>query len=426
MENTKQNNIHEISIIFKVKGFTLYSENIFVVGSCKEIGNWNPNFSIKLTPSKYPLWESPPISINYDKIKDLQYKYIKKYNGNITWELGANRNLQKNINNFTSVIIVNDEEFCSEFREFLVMYGYSYKAEIGKKQELSFEYKKPLKVLNLCTKCKNQKIQFLNSTDFLYIIDFLTHAFIQIKTQFHRISIFSKNTFFMVLNKGILKCKYKRKTHKFTANFIKTKNLLWPSEIVYFNLTNFLYIINIEIIEKINLSNYKSYIFNEKFMNSNYKADFCFTQNAQLISQRYLYLITTNYVKRYDILDEENGWEIIGKFNKFSFYPQKVHFIRFCSDKEFVLFKGYTGIFYKFNIFNLDEYCEIGEHDRLEIFNCPLHNEIFYLRNEKYNLLLNAYSYNIETSKFINKDFILDTNTCYNLEPNFNNIIEFN
>jgi glucoamylase len=75
-----------------VKATTVPGEAIFVVGSITELSNWDPNSAVPLNADKYtqdnPLWTT---TIKIPASSNFEYKYIRKQNGQITWESDPNR-----------------------------------------------------------------------------------------------------------------------------------------------------------------------------------------------------------------------------------------------------------------------------------------------------------------------------------------------
>ena len=96
--------------------YTIFGENVHLVGNSDQLGNWNTNKSIKLNTDSniFPLWESN--SILFNSKSNLEYKYIiKNQNNNIKWEsFSGNREL--NLSKFEEgeEYIINDGEFNSK------------------------------------------------------------------------------------------------------------------------------------------------------------------------------------------------------------------------------------------------------------------------------------------------------------------------
>jgi len=79
----------QVSVLFSVNATTTYGENVFVVGSVPQLGNWDPSNAIPLDPVNYPVWGAtvylPPTTM-------FQYKFIRKEsNGNVVWESDPDR-----------------------------------------------------------------------------------------------------------------------------------------------------------------------------------------------------------------------------------------------------------------------------------------------------------------------------------------------
>jgi glucoamylase len=77
-----------VAVTFKVYATTVWGENIFLTGSLSQLANWDPNNSLALSASGYPTWS---VTVNLPSSTTFQYKYIRKYNGAITWESDPNR-----------------------------------------------------------------------------------------------------------------------------------------------------------------------------------------------------------------------------------------------------------------------------------------------------------------------------------------------
>lgn len=77
-----------VAVTFAVEGYTIWGENIYVVGNRPELGNWNTNSGVALSAATYPIWRG---TVNLPKGTTFEYKYIKKYGSQVIWETGANR-----------------------------------------------------------------------------------------------------------------------------------------------------------------------------------------------------------------------------------------------------------------------------------------------------------------------------------------------
>ncbi|KAH8690676.1 putative glucan 1,4-alpha-glucosidase [Talaromyces proteolyticus] len=82
-----------IAVTFDEIATTTYGENIFIVGSISQLGNWDTNSAVALSASNYTssnhLWY---VTINLPAGTTFQYKYIRKESdGSVTWESDPNR-----------------------------------------------------------------------------------------------------------------------------------------------------------------------------------------------------------------------------------------------------------------------------------------------------------------------------------------------
>ena len=81
-----------IRVDFTVNGFsTQPGQDLYVVGSVAELGNWDPAKAVKLNYVSSSQW-SGPVFFFASKGAAIQYKYIMRQGGTTTWEGGSNRN----------------------------------------------------------------------------------------------------------------------------------------------------------------------------------------------------------------------------------------------------------------------------------------------------------------------------------------------
>lgn len=83
-----------MKIIFKINYHTAWGQNLYISGSCRELGNDNTTEALPLNYTQDGIWEKE-VEIDIKKSKNLDYKYLVK-NGsedNVLWEWGGKRNL---------------------------------------------------------------------------------------------------------------------------------------------------------------------------------------------------------------------------------------------------------------------------------------------------------------------------------------------
>ncbi|KAH8996008.1 glycoside hydrolase [Lactarius akahatsu] len=79
----------QVPVLFYENATTTYGDNIFVVGSVPQLGNWDPSNAIPLDPSNYPVWAA---TVYLPPNTAFQYKFIRKEsNGNVVWESDPDR-----------------------------------------------------------------------------------------------------------------------------------------------------------------------------------------------------------------------------------------------------------------------------------------------------------------------------------------------
>ncbi|KAF8158200.1 glucoamylase [Crassisporium funariophilum] len=76
-----------VQVTFNVVATTVFGENIFLTGSVDALQNWSPDTALALSSANYPTWS---ITVTLPASTSFQYKYIRKFNGAVTWESDPN------------------------------------------------------------------------------------------------------------------------------------------------------------------------------------------------------------------------------------------------------------------------------------------------------------------------------------------------
>ncbi|QRV93216.1 glycoside hydrolase family 15 protein [Ceratobasidium sp. AG-Ba] len=79
-----------VAVTFTETATTVYGENIYITGSVDALANWSPDNALLLSSANYPSWS---ITVNLPASTAIQYKFIRKYNGAVTWESDPNRSI---------------------------------------------------------------------------------------------------------------------------------------------------------------------------------------------------------------------------------------------------------------------------------------------------------------------------------------------
>jgi glucoamylase len=69
---------------------TRAAENIFLTGSIPELQNWSTSSAIALNANNYPTWS---VTVQLPASTAIQYKFIRIFNGAVTWESDPNMQL---------------------------------------------------------------------------------------------------------------------------------------------------------------------------------------------------------------------------------------------------------------------------------------------------------------------------------------------
>ncbi|KAF5315001.1 hypothetical protein D9619_007127 [Psilocybe cf. subviscida] len=76
-----------IQATFNVVATTQFGENIFLAGSLDSLANWSPDNALALNANNFPTWS---VTVNLPPSSLFQYKFIRKFNGAVTWESDPN------------------------------------------------------------------------------------------------------------------------------------------------------------------------------------------------------------------------------------------------------------------------------------------------------------------------------------------------
>lgn len=82
-------------------GTTYWGQNVYVVGSIPELGNWDPNNAVPLSPNAYPTWDGVVPSLPASTL--VEWKCIKKDGGNVVWQGGGNNSFTTPASGSTTV-----------------------------------------------------------------------------------------------------------------------------------------------------------------------------------------------------------------------------------------------------------------------------------------------------------------------------------
>lgn len=88
------------TVTFNVEFHTGFGEDVILVGSVPELGQWNTKQGVKLntTEVNFPFWTSPPISLSLPREEPVLYKYVlTNADGTVEWESGPDRKISRTI-----------------------------------------------------------------------------------------------------------------------------------------------------------------------------------------------------------------------------------------------------------------------------------------------------------------------------------------
>ncbi|KAI1794907.1 glucoamylase [Ganoderma leucocontextum] len=76
-----------VSVTFNVQATTVLGENIYITGNAAALQNWSPDTALLLSSANYPTWS---ITVTLPASIVVEYKYIRKNDGEVTWESDPN------------------------------------------------------------------------------------------------------------------------------------------------------------------------------------------------------------------------------------------------------------------------------------------------------------------------------------------------
>jgi len=78
----------QVGVSFNVNATTFFGENIYLAGSVDALKDWSPDNALSLSPANYPIWS---VNVTVPGDTAIQYKYIRRFLGRVTWESDPNR-----------------------------------------------------------------------------------------------------------------------------------------------------------------------------------------------------------------------------------------------------------------------------------------------------------------------------------------------
>ncbi|KAI0926850.1 hypothetical protein AcV5_007534 [Taiwanofungus camphoratus] len=79
-----------VAVTFTINYNTEYGENLYITGSVAALENWSTDNALIMSSADYPTWS---ITVYLPPSTTIQYKYITKYNGDVTWEDDPNNEI---------------------------------------------------------------------------------------------------------------------------------------------------------------------------------------------------------------------------------------------------------------------------------------------------------------------------------------------
>jgi len=397
-------------VTFEVSAYTIYSENVYIVGSVPELGEWNPKRAIKMRTDEkmYPLWISDGILLDISK-SNIQYKYLKILNGNVLWEHGHDRYITNDPNNILESLKKCDDKFCHRSIIYYRKHGMVYEEEEGKAYRAKYGYNFSKEHKLLCPFHNLNDKQFLVSDDKIISYDCIKHE-VDCYNMHKCPIIIENNIMYTVSSIGI--CKYDMNTG--IGSLILCEKLISPIKMIIVNF-QYLYAICENYTHKINLFENTDRIINIRKNTLKYDESLA----VKCIGNRYIYHITKLFIEKFDILDEDAGWEEIYKFNE-NFSKIPFIFTGFMSECEILFYNSESKLFIVnleaktlsyYKDFSTNFVYDYGYADNPfnKIYKCNEH-DCFFVKNSCEFLAFKINGYNFKKLKKIEDTFIQEYN----------------
>jgi hypothetical protein len=93
------------TLTFTIKLHVEYGQCVFVVGSVRELGNWDPDQAIALQWSEGDVWTGSA-TVKRSQLSRIEYKYFVRSGSEAKWEAGGNHNILKKASNRIALVDV--------------------------------------------------------------------------------------------------------------------------------------------------------------------------------------------------------------------------------------------------------------------------------------------------------------------------------
>eukprot|EP00931_Biecheleriopsis_adriatica_P074633 TRINITY_DN48648_c0_g1_i1.p1 TRINITY_DN48648_c0_g1~~TRINITY_DN48648_c0_g1_i1.p1 ORF type:complete len:534 (+),score=82.40 TRINITY_DN48648_c0_g1_i1:23-1603(+) len=119
------------TVSFNVECHTVVGEQLLIIGSVPELGNWNIRGAVQMLTSEdeFPMWTSPPLQLSLPAQGPVLYKYVISKGGDtseVEWEDGLDRTIEER--NFAELI-----QGASTINDLAVMRGTAHASTLTKR-----------------------------------------------------------------------------------------------------------------------------------------------------------------------------------------------------------------------------------------------------------------------------------------------------
>ncbi|PCH39892.1 carbohydrate-binding module family 20 protein [Wolfiporia cocos MD-104 SS10] len=90
LSSTCSGSTDTVAVTFEVQYDTQYGENLYITGSVSQLEDWSADDALIMSSADYPTWS---ITVDLPPSTLIQYKYLTKYNGDVTWEDDPNNEI---------------------------------------------------------------------------------------------------------------------------------------------------------------------------------------------------------------------------------------------------------------------------------------------------------------------------------------------
>jgi len=410
----------KITLRFSIFAHLFPGEQLFVAGSCPELGKWDLSkgiqlFSNNLEQSEPKMYASDFVSFEIpNKIRGVSYKYAIKSNTNYIWEAEENRYLELETNDFVISLLMFDNEIFLTPRNYEERYGHKQERKLREKTLYKYAYKIPKKPTRICPyHHEHSEIIYFKNYSEIYAV--FPQKYKLLKMDARSILGMEDNEFYYHKNQTLYKCHIDSNTYEIIQKWLfKNASFNYDYSMFCSALSkNYGYLVSNKHAIKLRIdSSNKCYKLPDRKKFESHSEIFTKGIACKVVSGRYLYYFTSFEITRLDILDEEAGWLLIFKFPKKGMHKCIYNVLEFASDYEILIYYENKPFKIRFILADLFDFLQTNtihfkngykgvqvnsENEYFSPFICSKHNNVILCVKKE-----NCKSYTVKGFDFVN------------------------